>query len=365
MDQTRVYRRSELVRELPPLFSAAASPLLHCYGPLIYLGMRLRAGEQPTDSPALFQQRALKQLSEARERAKPLGCSREHIDAAEMAVIALLDTAVFELSGPFRDHWTRRSLELDRHGSQVAGHRFFSLLHALRQEGTPQARQALEVFYFCLLAGFEGEYRSRRGALERLLQELRLELAPRGGPAPLAPSTRVELPPPPAPPRAPPGRPLLVAAAGFVLLMTALTLVYLRLQSGALGDEMAALAGDYSELRPRAGAQAPAPPAPPPEVTPDDPPAAPVDPPGGQPPPAQPAGIPLTLTSQPSGATVYINGARVGVTPLEGYRLPREAWYEVVMTLGDQRFSQQLPVNAARTNACHWVVGNASCGQGQ
>lgn len=348
MNSTRQYRRADLKQDLPALFSS--SRLLQCYGPLIYLGMRLRGGEQPTELPALFHQRTLKRLEDARERAGTLGCPRERIDGAERAVIALLDTAVFELMGPYRDFWAQGSLEMDRYGSQVAGHRFFSLLKALRQERSPEAKELLEIVYLCLLAGFEGEYRGRRSALEQLVEELRQELASRGGPKPLSPQLTIELPEAPASAEGPPARLLLAAACGFVIVLGLMIAAFVHLQASETADTLGQLTERYAELRPDAQSPSPPPVAPtPPEgeepAPPEDPPStSPVDP-----PPAAPAGYPLSIDSTPPGATVFINGENVGLTPLVDHRLP-QSWYKVELVLGDSYFTRQIPVSDANNH---------------
>jgi len=66
---------------------------------------------------------------------------------------------VLSTRGPGQAHWARKSLQEELFAQRSAGELFFKHLEELRAHNdlTPLA-EVLEVYYFCLLLGYEGRY---------------------------------------------------------------------------------------------------------------------------------------------------------------------------------------------------------------
>jgi type VI secretion system protein ImpK len=82
--------------------------------------------------------------------------SREWALFAKYALIAWIDSelsVVREWDG--RDWWLQNSLEVDYHGQGLANHEFYA---RAKEAGTLAGRDALEVFYICVVLGFRGFY---------------------------------------------------------------------------------------------------------------------------------------------------------------------------------------------------------------
>lgn len=97
-------------------------------------------------------------LAEFERNAKRLDIGAEEVYAAKYAFCAVVDE--FVLASPeFAIHaeWERRPLQLSLFGDQVAGENFFHMLETQRAHGAARV-QVLEVFYMCLLLGFQGKY---------------------------------------------------------------------------------------------------------------------------------------------------------------------------------------------------------------
>ncbi|WP_213957038.1 type IVB secretion system protein IcmH/DotU [Variovorax sp. dw_954] len=97
-------------------------------------------------------------LAEFERNARKLGAGAEEVHACKYAFCAVVDE--FVLASPefaIQPEWERRPLQLALFGDQIAGENFFHMLEAQRAEGAARV-QTLEVFYMCLLLGFQGKY---------------------------------------------------------------------------------------------------------------------------------------------------------------------------------------------------------------
>ena len=84
----------------------------------------------------------------------------EDLYAAKYAFCAAVDESVLvgqPHTSTLRANWERKPLQLALFGDHLAGENFFTKLDALRQQGSARV-QVLEVFYVCLLLGFQGKY---------------------------------------------------------------------------------------------------------------------------------------------------------------------------------------------------------------
>lgn len=122
-----------------------------------YLLLLLKRGRLPTDAEAFTE--SIRKFLETVERGSlKLGIAGEDVYAARYAYCAAVDEAILTQPSAMRDTWERKPLQLVLFGDHLAGENFFARLEELRAQGAVRL-QALEVYYFCLLLGFEGKYR--------------------------------------------------------------------------------------------------------------------------------------------------------------------------------------------------------------
>lgn len=154
----------------------------------IYLLFLLKDGNTPGGA-AEFNRRIDLFLAQFDRNARNFGKSTEAVLQARYAFCALLDEIVLSSSLAIREEWERMPLQLRLFGEHLAGEGFFSRLEQLRLN--PAANiEALEVFYTCLLLGFQGRYLLEgEEKLGYLTQKLGQEIQQiRGGKASFAPN---------------------------------------------------------------------------------------------------------------------------------------------------------------------------------
>jgi type VI secretion system protein ImpK len=114
--------------------------------------------------PEVLHHRLRGVVDEMLRRAAVLGFS--HQDAQDMAyaLVALLDEVALSRPEPYRSFWMTNLLQLQYFNENVAGDGFFHRVQALRKD--PHRAEVLQVYYLCMLFGFQGRYRIRGGELE-------------------------------------------------------------------------------------------------------------------------------------------------------------------------------------------------------
>jgi type VI secretion system protein ImpK len=97
----------------------------------------------------------------ARERmvndGRRMGIADADLAEARYALVAFIDEQVMRSDWAGRAEWMSRPLQLDLYRENTAGENFFVRLRALLRAGDRPV--AVEVYYLCLLLGFEGAYR--------------------------------------------------------------------------------------------------------------------------------------------------------------------------------------------------------------
>ena len=116
----------------------------------------LKSGQEPVDA-ASFSARVQQFLADFERSAKKMDIPAEDVYATKYAFCAAVDETVLNSGFSIRDAWMLQPLQLTLFGEQLAGENFFSRLEDLRAQGAPRL-QSLEVFYMCLLLGFQGKY---------------------------------------------------------------------------------------------------------------------------------------------------------------------------------------------------------------
>lgn len=153
----------------------------------IYLLFLLRNGNAP-NSAGEFNRRVDQFLAQFERNARNFGKPADAVHQAKFAFCALLDEIVLSSDFALREEWERAPLQLRLFGEHLAGETFFEQLETLRLN--PEAQiEALEVYYACLLLGFQGKYLLEgEEKLNYLTQRLGQEIMHvRGGKAQFAP----------------------------------------------------------------------------------------------------------------------------------------------------------------------------------
>jgi type VI secretion system protein ImpK len=96
-------------------------------------------------------------LTDFERQAQKMGRSSEEISDAKFAFCATADEIILQPKFSIRDEWERHPLQLTLFGTLLAGKFFFTKLEEWRSKGSAHV-QVLEVFYMCLLMGFQGKY---------------------------------------------------------------------------------------------------------------------------------------------------------------------------------------------------------------
>ena len=139
-----------------PITSPFTKNLLELLEDGIYLLFLLRNNNAP-NSLAEFNKRVDQFLDQFEANARNLGKPPAAVSDAKYAFCALMDEIILSSDFPIREDWERAPLQLRLFGEHLAGERFFDKLENLRIDPVVNV-EVLEVFYTCLLLGFQGRY---------------------------------------------------------------------------------------------------------------------------------------------------------------------------------------------------------------
>ncbi|MFQ5559509.1 MAG: type IVB secretion system protein IcmH/DotU [Nitrospinota bacterium] len=84
--------------------------------------------------------------------------SEEAVTNIRYALAALLDEIILTSAWEGKGFWQSHSLQLEFFNENIAGTEFFNKADALRKSGSEQI-DTLEIFYFCIVLGFEGKFK--------------------------------------------------------------------------------------------------------------------------------------------------------------------------------------------------------------
>jgi type VI secretion system protein ImpK len=157
----------------PDRILTGSNPLLAAAASLLALLARLRNTARAPDAGDL-RERAVAELRHFEQQARDGGVAMEQLRPAHYALCASLDDVVLATPWGNESSWAARSLVSTFHQQVRSGEGFFAVLKQLIQSpGTNLP--ALELMYFCLSLGFQGQYRlSARGPaeLDRVREDL-------------------------------------------------------------------------------------------------------------------------------------------------------------------------------------------------
>ena len=127
--------------------------------------------------PELLHQRLRGFVDDLLERGPREGYQERDVRDMAYALVALADEMALGMSENVRRYWMANLLQLRYFNENVAGEGFFGKLESVRRDA--RRTEVLEVFYLCLLLGFQGKYAIRGGEIEllNLIDALRGELS--------------------------------------------------------------------------------------------------------------------------------------------------------------------------------------------
>ncbi len=147
---------------------------------LLYEGIftaivRVQTGRQQVLDPESFRARMKQALAEIGSTAARRGYSAADVQEANFAVVAFLDETVLTARDVSAAQWAGKSLGEELFDQRSAGELFFKRLETLRaNRDSRELAEVLEVYYLCLLLGYEGKFAGGpKAELQLLMSNLR------------------------------------------------------------------------------------------------------------------------------------------------------------------------------------------------
>lgn len=143
--------------------------------PVLEVIMKVKAG---LIIPSTSLRREIAELLKQMEhRGETLRCNPRAVQAVKFALTAFVDETVLTADFPLRDAWERHPLQLEYFGEHLAGVTFFNRLEEMLKD--PESDPGVvEVYYVCLLLGYEGKHKKYyleqlRAVIEAVAEYLR------------------------------------------------------------------------------------------------------------------------------------------------------------------------------------------------
>lgn len=155
-----------------------ANRLIDTCEPLFFFANQLRSANDLGDFNKLRSD--IGQLFDNMEKgARGIGISEDEITKAKFAIVSLIDELILGSPWESKESWAGNPLQLDYFGEATAGVEFFNKLDTVRKGGAAQS-DLLEVYYFCLIFGFEGKYKimgrdKLKGLIDEVTQIIRIK----------------------------------------------------------------------------------------------------------------------------------------------------------------------------------------------
>ena len=110
------------------------------------------------------------------KRGPETGMQEREVQEIAYALVALADERALAMSENMRRFWMGNLLQIRYFHENVAGEGFFTRLEGMRRDA--RRLEVLEIYYLCLLFGFQGKFAIRGGDLElaNLIEVLRTEI---------------------------------------------------------------------------------------------------------------------------------------------------------------------------------------------
>lgn len=166
-----------------PVSMAERTSLLSLFNDLLIVGTSLRAATE-CGEPETLRAHLLDMFYQANQAGGDMGVPKETLRLARYALAAYLDEMVMSSHWPQKHQWPSMSLQSELFSTDLAGQGFFQNLEEIWR-GHPLNTDLLELYYLCLVLGFEGKYKLQgREQLKALIQELGRDIQARRGEVP-------------------------------------------------------------------------------------------------------------------------------------------------------------------------------------
>jgi type VI secretion system protein ImpK len=134
---------------------ASKNDLITFAGPIFDLILRLKAGIVAPSND--LRPKVAAMLEDFEKRAERYRFNHKIIQVSKFALAAFVDETVLMNNFPMRDQWEKYALQLEYFGEQLAGNKFFEKLDSMLNQ-IEVTKDAVEVYYVCMLLGFKGRY---------------------------------------------------------------------------------------------------------------------------------------------------------------------------------------------------------------
>jgi type VI secretion system protein ImpK len=134
---------------------ASKNDLITFAGPIFDLILRLKAGIVAPSND--LRPKVAGMLQDFEKRAERYRFNHKIVQVSKFALAAFVDETVLLNNFPNREQWEKYALQLEYFGEQLAGNKFFEKLEAMLGQ-IDVTKDAIEVYYFCMLLGFKGRY---------------------------------------------------------------------------------------------------------------------------------------------------------------------------------------------------------------
>jgi type VI secretion system protein ImpK len=134
---------------------ASKNDLITFAGPIFDLILRLKAGIVAPSND--LRPKVAAMLTDFEKRAERYRFNHKIIQVSKFALAAFVDETVLLNNFPNREQWEKYALQLEYFGEQLAGNKFFEKLEAMLNQ-IEVTKDAVEVYYVCMLLGFKGRY---------------------------------------------------------------------------------------------------------------------------------------------------------------------------------------------------------------
>jgi len=124
-------------------------------------------------APEMFWQRICGYIDQMRQTASQAGLQDRDVHDIMYALVALADEFAMRRPGALRDMWMSNPLQLHYFQENLAGENFFNRLEHLLAD--PSRQEALRVYYWCLVFGFQGKFAIRGGELQLAAVQRRVQ----------------------------------------------------------------------------------------------------------------------------------------------------------------------------------------------
>lgn len=136
--------------------------------------VRLRANPQTVSDPDSFRMQMVNALRKVEQEGRQKGYSGDDMRMAIFAAVAFLDESVLNSRNQVFSLWSRKPLQEELFGANVAGETFFLNTDTLlRAADSATVADVLEVYQLCLLLGYQGRYTlGNRGELQAIRSKI-------------------------------------------------------------------------------------------------------------------------------------------------------------------------------------------------